>query len=154
MAINNFLDFMRHAKEKKPSPERYHLIICPHQPDEDIVITDGGALGQMITEGQLWMLLDSFAVSRGGDISIEYNPARESLGTVGSLWVRLNDEICQYERATSRQYSVVLVSEDHREMISASINGVPASTPNSRITPIALLAIALAARREQPETEL
>ncbi|MBU4577243.1 hypothetical protein KKA98_00355 [Patescibacteria group bacterium] len=64
-----------------------------------------------------------------------------------SALIRLNDALCSFERATSREYTLILVPENSDEKIHMSQSGKPLP-PNFDMKPEEILAMAMQ-RREK-----
>ena len=62
-----------------------------------------------------------------------------------SALVRLNDALCSFERATGREYTLILVPESPDESIRMSQNGKPLPQ-NFDMSPEEILAIAIKKR--------
>ena len=65
-----------------------------------------------------------------------------------SALVRLNDALCSFERATGREYTLILVPETPDERIHMSQSGKPLP-PNFSMSPEEILAIAMWRRAEK-----
>jgi len=61
--------------------------------------------------------------------------------------IRLNDALCSFERATGREYTLILVPETLNEKIHMSQSGKPLP-PNSDMSPEEILAMALKKREK------
>jgi hypothetical protein len=62
--------------------------------------------------------------------------------------INLNDTLCSFERATGREYTVIIVPHAKDEKILMSQNGKPLP-PDSDMTPGVMLAMAMRARQRQ-----
>ena len=66
---------------------------------------------------------------------------------IESALIRLNDELCQFERSTGREYTLILVPHAPDEKIHMSQSGKP--LPDAcQMNPEEILAIAMERRRE------
>jgi len=59
--------------------------------------------------------------------------------------IRLNDAICSWERATSREYTLILVPHNKEENIQVSVDGKPSDV----LSPLGALDFALQ-HRDRP----
>ncbi|MDD5340824.1 MAG: hypothetical protein PHC97_00070 [Patescibacteria group bacterium] len=60
--------------------------------------------------------------------------------------IRLNDEVCSFERSTGREYTILLIPHDSLEQVMMSQNGKPLP-PDFDMEPEEILSIAMSQRR-------
>ncbi len=63
-----------------------------------------------------------------------------------AVLIKLNDELCSFERATGREYALILVPETPDEKIHMSQSGKPLSQ-DSGMSPEEFLALAMMQRK-------
>ena len=71
-------------------------------------------------------------------------------GDVDSALLRLNDAICEFERATGRRYLLMLIPENPDESILISMDGKPLP-PGTDMTPEETLAFSMKVRRGESD---
>ena len=121
----------------------YLLLIVPHADDEEIVVSPDRFSGMETLATYRSCFRQRTMVN--GPLGSPLNRCREA-GEVMTKWRRLNDAIIAYERATGREYTVVLVPDNSNDPVFTTVNGIGNNIPED-ISPIDLLRGALAMRR-------
>jgi hypothetical protein len=123
------------------------VLFIPHVPDEKIVMSVNGVIldkdnktppEQILALAMKERHKGQVARPRFGHWHIDSEVER----TI----IRLNDEVCSFERATEREYTILLIPHDSLEQLMMSQSGKPLP-PDFDMEPEEILSMAMNKRR-------